>query len=129
MDLVKKLQNSFDPDFMDPMQPLGESVYRNWKSDRPLPWTIGYASSYAGNLWRKGVMERLYGDYLPKMKEAGILNDIVVTQSNLKDAVQIQQMRQLVDQASRMVEAVSQRGATSSAKSTKVFSCRWYLTY
>ena len=62
------------------------------------PWTIGYASSYAGNLWRKGVMERLYGDYLPKMKAAGILNDIVVTQSNLKDAVQIQQMRQLVDQ-------------------------------
>ena len=88
----------YNPDFMDPNQPLGESVYRNWKSDRPLPWTIGYASSYAGNLWRKGVMERLYGDYLPKMKEAGILNDIVVTQSNLKDAVQIQQMRQLVDQ-------------------------------
>ena len=88
----------YDPDFMDPNQPLGESVYRNWKSDRPLPWTIGYASSYAGNLWRKGVMERLYGDYLPKMKEAGILNDIVVTQSNLKDAVQIQQMRQLTDQ-------------------------------
>ena len=66
----------YDPDFMDPNQPLGESVYRNWKSDRPLPWTIGYASSYAGNLWRKGVMERLYGDYLPKMKEAGILNDL-----------------------------------------------------
>ena len=88
----------YNPDFMDPNQPLGESVYRNWKSDRPLPWTIGYASSYAGNLWRKGVMERLYGDYLPKMKAAGILNDIVVTQSNLKDAVQIQQMRQLTDQ-------------------------------
>jgi ribose transport system substrate-binding protein len=43
-------------------------------------------------------MERLYGDYLPKMKEAGYLDDIVVTQSNLKDAVQIQQMRQLTDQ-------------------------------
>jgi ribose transport system substrate-binding protein len=88
----------YNPDFMAEGQPLGESVYRNWKSDRPLPWTIGYASSYAGNLWRKGVMERLYGDYLPKMQAAGYLNDIVVTQSNLKDAVQIQQMRQLVDQ-------------------------------
>jgi len=88
----------YDPNFMDPNQPLGESVYRNWKSERPKPWTIGYASSYAGNLWRKGVMERLYGDYLPKMKEAGYLEDIVVTQSNLKDAVQIQQMRQLTDQ-------------------------------
>ena len=88
----------YDPNFMDPNQPLGESAYRNWKSERPKPWTIGYASSYAGNLWRKGVMERLYGDYLPKMKEAGYLEDIVVTQSNLKDAVQIQQMRQLTDQ-------------------------------
>ena len=88
----------YDPNFMDPNQPLGGSAYRNWKSERPKPWTIGYASSYAGNLWRKGVMERLYGDYLPKMKEAGYLEDIVVTQSNLKDAVQIQQMRQLTDQ-------------------------------
>ena len=88
----------YDPNFMDPNQPLGESAYRNWKSESPKPWTIGYASSYAGNLWRKGVMERLYGDYLPKMKEAGYLEDIVVTQSNLKDAVQIQQMRQLTDQ-------------------------------
>src|SRR5210317_109054 len=88
----------YDPNFMDPNQPLGESVYRNWKSKRPKPLNIGYASSYAGNLWRKGVMERLYGDYLPKMKEAGYLEDIVVTQSNLKDAVQIQQMRQLTDQ-------------------------------
>ena len=29
----------YNPDFMDPNQPLGESVYRDWKSDRPLPWT------------------------------------------------------------------------------------------
>jgi len=29
--------------------------------------------------------------------------------------------------ASSTVEAVSQRGATSSAKSTKLFSARWYL--
>ena len=63
----------YNPDYMDPNQTLGESVYRTWKSERPKPWTIGYASSYAGNLWRKGVMERLYGDYLPKMKRQDIL--------------------------------------------------------
>ena len=32
----------YNPDFMDPNQPLGESVYRNWKSDRPLPWLSLY---------------------------------------------------------------------------------------
>lgn len=88
----------YNPDFMDPMQPLGESGLRNFKSDRPLPWTIGYASSYAGNLWRKSVLERYFGEVLPKWKELGILDDIVVTQSDLVDAVQIQQMRQLIDQ-------------------------------
>ena len=30
-----------------------------WKSPRKPPWTIGYASTYAGNTWRKGAMERL----------------------------------------------------------------------
>ena len=34
----------------------------------------------------------------PKWQELGLLNDIVVTQSNLKDSLQIQQIRQLVDQ-------------------------------
>ena len=27
----------YDPNFMDPNQPLGESAYRNWKSERPKP--------------------------------------------------------------------------------------------
>ena len=71
-----------DPDFMDPMQPLGESDYSNCKRDRPLQWTIEYANSYAGKPWRKGVMQSLYGDYLPMMKDAGIYNDIVDNHAN-----------------------------------------------
>ena len=88
----------YNPDLMDPAQPLEPSVYRDWKSPNPPPWTIGYASTYAGNTWRKNAMERLLGELLPKWKEAGLVDDILITQSNLKDAVQIQQMRQLVDQ-------------------------------
>lgn len=88
----------YNPDLMDPSQPLGESVYRNWKSPRKPPWTIGYASTYAGNTWRKGAMERLLGEVLPKWQELGLVDDIIITQSNLNDSLQIQQMRQLVDQ-------------------------------
>jgi len=88
----------YNPALTDPMQPLGESAFREWKSERSPPWTIGYASTYAGNTWRKGAMDRLLNVLKPKWQELGLLNDIVVTQSNLKDSLQIQQIRQLVDQ-------------------------------
>ena len=88
----------YNPDLMDPAQPLGPSVFREWKSPRKPPWTIGYASTYAGNTWRKGAMKRLLSEVLPKWQKLGLVKDIIITQSNLKDALQIQQMRQLVDQ-------------------------------
>ena len=88
----------YNPELMDPAQPLEPSIYRNWKSGRKPPWTIGYASTYAGNTWRKGAMARLLGEVLPKWQKLGLIKDIIVTQSNLKDSLQIQQMRQLVDQ-------------------------------
>lgn len=87
----------YSPEILDPMQPIGPSAYRDWKSPNPPPWTIGYASSYAGNTWRAGVMDRLVKVLIPKWKKLGLLKEVIVTQSNLKDALQIQQMRQLVD--------------------------------
>lgn len=42
----------YNKDAIDPIQPIGESAYRDWKAKNPPPWTIGYASSYAGNTWR-----------------------------------------------------------------------------
>ncbi len=88
----------YNPELMDPAQPLESSIYQNWKSDRKPPWTIGYASTYAGNTWRKGAMARLLKETLPKWQALGLVDEIIVTQSNLKDSLQIQQMRQLVDQ-------------------------------
>ena len=93
-DITEKL---YAEDMLDPMQPIGPSAYRDWKAPNPPPWTIGYASSYAGNTWRAGVMDRLIQELIPKWKKLGLLKEVIVTQSNLKDALQIQQMRQLVD--------------------------------
>lgn len=90
--------NVYNPDLTDPTQPLAASVYRDWKSPNKPPWTVGYASTYAGNTWRKGAMKRLLGEILPKWQKLGLIKDIIITQSNLKDSLQIQQMRQLVDQ-------------------------------
>ena len=61
-------------------------------------WTIGYASSYAGNTWRAGVMDRLQTEIIPKWQALGLIDEVIITQSNLNDSTQIQQMRQLVDQ-------------------------------
>ena len=94
-DVQEKL---YSADMLDPMQPIGPSAYRDWKSPSKPPWTIGYASSYAGNTWRAGVMDRLVQEIIPKWQELGLLKEVIVTQSNLNDALQIQQMRQLVDQ-------------------------------
>lgn len=82
---------------LDPMQPIGPSAYRDWKPKKGPPWTIGYASSYAGNTWRAAALDHLEKDLLPKWKKLGLVKDLIVTQSNLKDSLQIQQMRQLVN--------------------------------
>jgi len=93
-DIQSRLYNK---DQLDPQQPVGPSAYRDWKPKKGPPWTIGYASSYAGNTWRAAAMEELEKDLIPKWKKLGLIKDVIVTQSNLKDSVQIQQMRQLVD--------------------------------
>jgi ribose transport system substrate-binding protein len=88
----------YNPDLMDPAQPVGPSAYRDWKSPNPPPWTIGYASTYAGNTWRAAALDRLMNEVVPKWQKLGLVKEVIVTQSNLKDATQIQQIRQLVDQ-------------------------------
>jgi ribose transport system substrate-binding protein len=83
---------------LDVKEPLAASPYINFKPKNGPPWTIGYASNYAGNTWRAGVMDRVMTELLPQYQKAGLIKNIVVTQSNLDNAIQIQQMRQMVDQ-------------------------------
>lgn len=120
---------------LDPQQPVGPSAYRDWKAKKGPPWTIGYASSYAGNTWRAAAMDRLMKDMLQKYKAAGLIDKIVVTQSDLKDATQIQQMRQLVDQGADAiiiccsnVTALNQTIKYAHDKGVPVFSWSGYVT-
>ena len=131
-DIQKKL---YSKDMLDPQQPVGPSAYRDWKAKKGPPWTIGYASSYAGNTWRAGVMDRLQNEIIPKWKKLGLLKDVIITQSNLKDSVQIQQMRQLVDQGvDAVIVCCSNPTALNASvqyahdKGVPVFSFVGYLT-
>jgi ribose transport system substrate-binding protein len=125
----------YNKDMLDPMQPIGESAYRDWKAKKGPPWTIGYASSYAGNTWRANVMERLQNEIIPKWKGLGLLNEVIITQSNLNDATQIQQMRQLVDQGVDAIivccsnpTALNQTVQYAYERGVPVFSAVGYLT-
>ncbi len=98
-ELPKDIQDElYNPNAIDPIQPVGESAYREWKPRKGPPWTIGYASSYEGNTWRADIVKRLDDEIIPKWQKLGLIKDVIITQSNLDDATQSKQMRQLVDQ-------------------------------
>ncbi len=131
-DVAKAL---YSKDMLDPAQPVGPSPYRTWKSKNKGPFTIGYASSYAGNTWRANAMDELQKVIIPKWKGLGLLKDVIITQSNLNDSTQIQQMRQLVDQGVDAIivccsnpTALNQTVKYAYDKGVPVFSLTGYLT-
>jgi ribose transport system substrate-binding protein len=131
-DVQEKLYNKAQ---LDPSQPIGDSAYRDFVAKNPPPWKIGYASSYAGNTWRAAVMERLQNEIIPKWKKLGLISEVIITQSNLNDSTQIQQMRQLVDQGVDAIvvccsnpTALNQTVEYAYQKGVPVFSAVGYLT-
>lgn len=135
-ELPKDIQDSlYAKDAMDPLQPVGESAYRDWKPKNPPPWTIGYASSYAGNSWRAEVLKRLEGEIIPKWQKLGLVKEVKITQSNLSDEAQIAQIRQLIDGGVDAIivccsnpTALNQAVEYAYQKGVPVFSSTGYLT-
>ena len=130
--VVKSLYNK---KMLDPAQPIGPSAYSNFKAKHPPPWTIGYASSYAGNTWRANAMQELQKVIIPKWKKLGLIKKVIITQSNLKDSTQIQQMRQLVNQGVDALfvccsnpTALNQTVKYAYNKGVPTFSFTGYLT-
>jgi ribose transport system substrate-binding protein len=128
-------QRLYNKDMLDPAQPIGPSAWRDFVAKNPPPWKIGYASSYAGNTWRANVMKELQDKIIPEWKALGLLKEVVITQSNLNDSTQIQQMRQLVDQGVDAIivccsnpTALNQTVKYAYDKGVPVFSLTGYLT-
>ena len=131
-DVVKRL---YSKDMLDPAQPIGGSAWQNFTAKKAPPWKIGYASSYAGNTWRAAAMNELQNKIIPEWKKLGLLSDVIITQSNLNDSTQIQQMRQLVDQGVDAIilccsnpTALNQTVQYAHDKGVPVFSMTGYLT-
>lgn len=131
-DVAKRL---YSKEMLDPMQPVGPSKWRDFKAKNPPPWKIGYASSYAGNTWRAAAMEELEKNLIPEWKALGLVSEVVITQSNLNDSTQIQQLRQLVDQGVDAIilccsnpTALNATVKYAADKGVPVFSMTGYLT-
>lgn len=107
--LPHQLQKYYD---LATTTPVGPSIYRNFKPKESPPWLIGYASSFGGNTWRIGARTRLEKKLLPEFKKAGLVKDVITTESNLVISKQIQQIRQLVDQG---CDAIMTIGAAHTA--------------
>ena len=135
-ELPKDIQDGlYNSAMLDPNQPIADSAYRDFVAKNPPPWKIGYASSYAGNTWRAAVMDRLQNVLIPKWQKLGLISEVVITQSNLNDSTQIQQMRQLVDQGVDAIivccsnpTALNQTVEYAHSKGVAVFSSTGYLT-
>lgn len=122
-------------EMVDPQVPLGPSAYLDWAAANPPPWKIGYASSYAGNTWRAASLDEVMNVLLPEAQAAGLVSEVVVTQSELNDATQIQQMRQMVDDGVNAiiiccsnVTALNQTIEYAHSKGVPVFSFSGYVT-
>lgn len=120
---------------VDPQLPLGPSAFRDFVAKKQPPWKIGYASTYAGNTWRASIQDEMTNVILPAYQKAGLISELVVTQSDLKDAVQIQQMRQMVDSGvdaiiicCSNVTAINQTIEYAHSKGVPVFSFSGYVT-
>ena len=80
-------------------------------------------------------MDRLQNEIIPKWKKLGLIEEVIITQSNLNDSTQIQQMRQLVDQGVDAIivccsnpTALNQTVQYAYERGVPVFSAVGYLT-
>jgi ribose transport system substrate-binding protein len=119
---------------VDPKAPIGPSAWRDFHPKKAPPWKIGYASNYAGNTWRAQVLDQMTALF-QQYKAAGLVSELVVTQSDLKDAVQIQQMRQMVDDGvdaiiicCSNITAMNQTIEYAHTKGVPVFSFSGFVT-
>lgn len=103
-DAISTLPQELQGAYENLNQPVGATAYMGgFKPRGQAPWTIGYASPYDGNSWQAAAKSRLFNDLLPKYQNAGLLKNIIVTESGFDDTVQNQQIRQLVDQGADLI--------------------------
>jgi ribose transport system substrate-binding protein len=94
---ISQLPSEYQAYYKGADQLVGPSPLIDFKPKNGPPWLLGYSSPYAGNTWKAGVRTR-FAELVPVYQQAGLVKDLITTESNLNTTLQIQQIRQLVDQ-------------------------------
>jgi ribose transport system substrate-binding protein len=74
-----------------------QSAYLNFRPKHKAPWAIGYSDSFSGNFWRADALAKLRAN-VAAFQKMGLVKKLIYTDSNLKNDVQIQQMRSMIQQ-------------------------------
>jgi ribose transport system substrate-binding protein len=76
---------------------VNKSNYQDFKSKKSNGFTIGYSDSFSANSWRSDVLNRLKED-ASSLKASGLVSDVIATNSNLNNNLQIQQITSMINQ-------------------------------
>jgi ribose transport system substrate-binding protein len=77
--------------------PVNTSTYADFKSTKTGGFKIGYSDSFAANAWRAAALDRLKSN-VAAWKAKGLVSELVNTNSNLDNNLQIQQITSMINQ-------------------------------
>ena len=104
-DALKGLPEDLWPAYAGYGSPVAESPLKTFKAAKPGPWTIGYNNSFSGNAWRAGALSALE-TAVDGYKKAGLVKDLIVTDSNGDITTQIQQMRSMIQRGVDLIVSI-----------------------
>lgn len=85
--------------------PVVASPFAGFKPASDKPWTIGYNNSFSGNAWRAAALAHLEAD-VEKYKALGLVDELIVTDSNGDVTTQIQQMRSMIQRGVDLIISI-----------------------
>jgi ribose transport system substrate-binding protein len=87
----------YDPSLIDAKMPLGASAYRNWKSQKLLPWTFGFVGSTRYGSWSDAALKKAQDELQPQWADLGLSRALIAPPAAGSDAEASRQIRELAD--------------------------------
>ena len=85
--------------------PVVASPYADFKAPSDKPWTVGYSNSFSGNAWRAAALASLESS-METYQAAGLVDELIVTDSNGNITTQLQQMRSMIQRGVDLIVAI-----------------------
>ncbi len=103
--LEKELPENARAAFEGYGSPTVASPLASFKPVNEKPWTIGYNNSFSGNAWRAAALAELER-HVEAYKKAGLVKELIVTDSNGDTPTQIQQMRSMIQRGVDLIISI-----------------------